>query len=368
MNTRILLVSAVSLLLATCGDDGPSTKSIEVALAYPSQGRGQENTSSVRIWVLSPLQDELSCAQVVSKETEPFAVQDFTRFADVVFNVSESPPPLVIDEVTGSGRVFVYGEVTDYVGTTILAGCDDLASIGDATLALVKPGSFDCTDAATPDGAPCDDGLFCSVGEECSGGSCSGGIARSCDFLEDQCNGSMCSEELGCQPVPSPPGTNCEDGSACTLADSCDGAGACTPGAVDCTADGAGICVVGTCNAAFQVCEAIDSDSTQSTADDTCTNLANIEVTDCYQLSTIDECNGSTGRCNLTTLISPPVNCTNQCTTDGTCSGTTCIGGTPVASPEEATEVTCNDSRDNDCDNLIDCADSDCSASPDCAL
>ena len=367
MKTRILLVSALSLLLATCGEDGAPTQSFEVSLAYPSQGRSQQNTSSVRIWVLSPLQEQLTCAQLVSKKTEPFTVRDFERFADVVFNVAETPPPLIVEDVTGEGRVLVYGEVTDYVGTTILAGCHDLPSIGNATLALFRPGTFDCADPGTSEGAPCEDGLFCTTGEECSSGTCSGGTARSCEFLEEQCSGSTCTEELGCQPVPSPQGTNCEDGNSCTQGDQCDGSGVCTPGAVDCSGDDAGICVLGVCNTALQVCEAIDSDSTPTTSDDTCASLANIAVNDCYRLAIGDECNATTGRCNIEPRVNPPGTCTNQCRTGGICSGARCIGGTPVA-PEEATEVTCNDSRDNDCDGLIDCADSDCSASPDCAL
>ena len=370
MKTKLILLSSMSLLLSCGGGDGVSTGSVTVNLSYPSQGRAEANTSSVRVWVLSPLQEELSCAQLISEGTEPFAVRDFARLSDVVFNVADTPAPFIIDDVPDQGRVLVYAEVTDYVGTTILAGCDDLPALGDASLTLIKPRTFDCADAATPEGAACDDGLLCTSGEECSSGSCGGGTPISCAFLEDQCNGSVCSEDLGCQPVPAPEGTNCDDGSACTAGDQCDDSGSCTPGPIDCSGEDRGICVIGACDFELQVCEAIDSDSTAATTDDECSLQANIEPTDCYELVDGDECNDSTGRCNITTKAVPPVLCTNQCITDGTCSGTICtLGtGTAVDTPEEATETTCNDSRDNDCDNLIDCADSDCSASPDCAF
>jgi hypothetical protein len=370
MNLKTVALSLAGLAMVGCGDDtAGSFGTVTVNLTYPSQGRAEANTSSVRIWVLSPLRDELRCSQLISTETEPFVPRDFERFADVVFNVSDSTPPFTIEEVRSQARVLVYGEVTDFVGTTILAGCAELeASLGEATLRLIKPETYDCSDPATVDGRPCDDGLYCTIGEECAGGSCGGGMARGCEFVADQCNGSTCSEELGCQPVASPQGTNCDDGSDCTLGDQCDGSGSCTPGPVDCTAEDRGVCVVGVCNEQFQTCEAIDSDTTISALDDQCSILANIVATDCYRLVPGDECNASSGRCNLTTMAVPPVSCTNQCVTDGTCSGTLCTGGTPVATPEEATEVTCNDSRDNDCDNLVDCADSDCAASADCAL
>jgi hypothetical protein len=361
------MLSIAGLLLLGCGDDAAEKLgTVTVNLTYPSQGRGEANTSSVRIWVLSPLRDELKCSQLISAETEPFVPRDFERFADVVFNVTDTPPPFTVEDVRSQGRVLVYGEVTNFVGTTILAGCAELSELGDATLSLIKPETYDCADPATVDGRPCDDGLFCTAGEQCSGGTCGGGTARNCEFVEDQCNGSTCTEELGCQPVASPLGTNCDDGSACTVGDQCDGGGSCSPGPVDCTVVDSGICVVGTCNQQFQTCEPIDSDTTVSLLDDQCSILANIEVTDCYELQPGDECDASTGRCNLVALAVTPASCTNQCITAGTCDGTTCIGGTPVAPPEEATEVTCNDSRDNDCDNLVDCADSDCSASPDC--
>lgn len=372
MNLKTVALSIAGLLLVGCGDDSgssPKAVTLTVNLTYPSQGRAEANTSSVRIWVLSPLREEVGCSQLISTETEPFVFRDFERFTDVVLNVAESPPPFTIEALSPRrGRVIVYGEVTDFVGTTILAGCAEPETLDAATLTLIKPETYDCSDPATVDGRPCDDGLFCTTGEECSGGSCSGGMPRSCEFVEDQCNGSTCSEELGCQPVASPQGTNCADASDCTVGDQCDGSGSCTPGPIDCSIEDAGICVVGVCNQQLLSCEPVDSDTTPTLTDDECSNLANIEVTDCYRLVPGDECNAATGRCNITTLAVPPATCTNQCVTDGTCSGTICSNGTPVVTPEEAAEVTCNDSRDNDCDNLVDCADSDCAASPACAL
>ena len=39
---------------------------------------------------------------------------------------------------------------------------------------------------------------------------------------------------------------------------------------------------------------------------------------------------------------------------------------TPVCTPTEPSEVSCDDGVDNDCDELVDCDDADCSAAPVC--
>jgi hypothetical protein len=69
--------------------------------------------------------------------------------------------------------------------------------------------------------APCDDGLFCTVNDACSGGSCQGAV-RDCSTSGDQCRTGTC-DEIGdeCTGPAKPDGTVCDDGNACTTADSC---------------------------------------------------------------------------------------------------------------------------------------------------
>ncbi|HET8948088.1 MAG TPA: M12 family metallo-peptidase [Candidatus Polarisedimenticolia bacterium] len=52
-----------------------------------------------------------------------------------------------------------------------------------------------CVNSFVPNGAACDDGLFCTVGETCTGGVCGGATPRSC---EDgvACTANACSEAL----------------------------------------------------------------------------------------------------------------------------------------------------------------------------
>jgi hypothetical protein len=77
-----------------------------------------------------------------------------------------------------------------------------------------------CVVVARPDGTPCDDGVFCTVGDACARGTCAG-APRDCESGEP-CRGGSCEEEAGvCSLAPDPDGTPCDDGDRCTEADRC---------------------------------------------------------------------------------------------------------------------------------------------------
>jgi len=79
---------------------------------------------------------------------------------------------------------------------------------------------------------PCDDGLFCTVGEACDDdGECSQGEARVCPAGADGCLEGLCNDESDlCELFPLNEGTPCDaDGSGCTEEDSCQN-GLCLPG------------------------------------------------------------------------------------------------------------------------------------------
>lgn len=77
-----------------------------------------------------------------------------------------------------------------------------------------------------PNTAACSDASLCTVGDQCSNGSCVPGKLISCQD-ESVCTLDSCHPELGCQHVPL--AGPCDDGNACTLEDTCDG-GACISG------------------------------------------------------------------------------------------------------------------------------------------
>ncbi|HLM73208.1 MAG TPA: hypothetical protein VK459_10970, partial [Polyangiaceae bacterium] len=69
------------------------------------------------------------------------------------------------------------------------------------------------------DGAPCDDGMFCTVGEACSGGTCGGGSSNPCSEISSGgCSGAVCDEEQDkCVAQTLPDGTSCLIDDLCTV-------------------------------------------------------------------------------------------------------------------------------------------------------
>ena len=73
---------------------------------------------------------------------------------------------------------------------------------------------------------PCNDGDACTVAETCAGGKCGGGKAVVCDD-QNPCTAETCAPQLGCTAKAA--NALCSDGSACTLDDQCVG-GSCVGG------------------------------------------------------------------------------------------------------------------------------------------
>lgn len=118
-----------------------------------------------------------------------------------------------------------------------------------AVCASLGPFDHACESQLLPEGAPCDDGLYCVVGEACDvAGVCGGGEARDCGFGLGSCFEVWCDEEADlCSGAPTDDGTPCDaDGDGCTISDECQ-QGICFPGAgPDCPGDAAA-CQAGLC-------------------------------------------------------------------------------------------------------------------------
>lgn len=107
------------------------------------------------------------------------------------------------------------------------------------TAGVCNPTTGRCSLPAKPDGTTCNDANACTQGESCRAGSCTPANRTACG-PGDQCRGAgLCDPNTGqCSHPARPDGTGCDDGNACTEADTCR-AGACTAGApVLCVADG----------------------------------------------------------------------------------------------------------------------------------
>src|SRR5882724_6754065 len=119
-----------------------------------------------------------------------------------------------------------------------------------------NPATGMCSNPAKPDGTACNDGDACTQTDRCESGTCTGSNPVTCT-APDQCHDAgTCNPATGtCSSPAQPDGTVCNDGNACTTADTCQ-AGVCTGGSAEpdgvpcddgnsCTSDDA--CVSGVC-------------------------------------------------------------------------------------------------------------------------
>lgn len=77
----------------------------------------------------------------------------------------------------------------------------------------------DSCEGVDADGAPCDDGLACTLGERCLAGSCQPSGLTGCDDL-DPCTDELCTPDGSCLSTFN--AAPCDDGNACTVEDRCD--------------------------------------------------------------------------------------------------------------------------------------------------
>jgi hypothetical protein len=91
--------------------------------------------------------------------------------------------------------------------------------------------------------AACSDANACTSGDQCSGGTCHGGLPRDCED-GNPCTTNGCDPATGCTRVDN--GNACDDGNACTTDDVC-GGGLCRAG-VPALCDDGNPCTSDSCN------------------------------------------------------------------------------------------------------------------------
>jgi hypothetical protein len=96
--------------------------------------------------------------------------------------------------------------------------------------------SGQCEPQAINEGQACEDGLYCNTGETCQAGSCTGGGDRDCSAEDDDCNQGVCDEGSGsCVKQPANDGAECDDGLYCIVGETCSGGVCSGVQARDCT-------------------------------------------------------------------------------------------------------------------------------------
>jgi hypothetical protein len=155
-----------------------------------------------------------------------------------------------------------------------------------------------CT-AADPNATPCTDALFCNGPDSCSGGACTAHAGDPCAGGPECAN--VCNEALDSCALPgSPPCTT--DGNVCTD-DHCDGAGACvhTANTAPCDDDvfcnGTDVCAGTVCTHGGDPCMAgTECANACNEAGDHCNDPSGAACTDDANPCTLDQCDGS-GSC-----------------------------------------------------------------------
>jgi hypothetical protein len=324
----LVLGFLVSLGVGACGDDGeappakksgpperlePPSSKVTVDVVFPNEG-ARLVVGSLHLWVLSarpnisdagePL--KFTCSSLVGGETDPYDVR-VVRQADVVTSeVAQS----IVSEKTLLGTGLAYVEGIDFAGNIELAGCAEItvtAPETTATVTLTKARVFDCTDSVTEEGAPCDDGKLCTVGETCKRGACQGGGPRNCTHVADPCNAEACDEQQGCIKAPLADRTPCDDRLRCTDGDVCLG-GQCVGTPKDCT----------------------------------------LEATSCREAI---GCNEALGGCQFRSISTGSCDDGRWCTETDYCSGGTCIGATTRNCSSVVTNTQCQTAF---CDETLD--------------
>ncbi|HIA02132.1 MAG TPA: hypothetical protein EYN66_09505, partial [Myxococcales bacterium] len=130
-------------------------------------------------------------------------------------------------------------------------------------------------------GSACDDGSACTQDDKCQGGTCVG-TAKACSASEKACVVNLCNAGNGeCEEQPEPVTTVCNDGNFCTVSDHCDGVGQCTGNAKVC-AQGEDPCYVSKCDAGLGGCVSVPA-------------IAGTKCEDGLLCTVNDQCDGSGG-------------------------------------------------------------------------
>ncbi len=269
-----------------------------------------------------------------------------------------------------------------------VAVCNDGAHPGPVGSCVVVPDE---------DGAPCEDGLFCTVQDSCQAGVCTGGPQNDCGVTATPCNQVVCDEaSTSCSLVASSNGAACTSSDLCVVGATCQN-GLCIGGITkDCFFEPVpNECHVSVCNPTTGLCEPVVGNEGGSCVDTTqlcqvgmtCANgvcqggapvdcsaltvgcfngVCDTGTGQCIQvpvpqggscLAATDDCNA--GECDANgNCIGIPMNqggvCDddNGCTSGTTCNNGACTGGTQITAcidNDGCCPPTCAIGGDNDC-------------------
>ena len=178
------------------------------------------------------------------------------------------------------------------------------------------------------EGNACDaDGSVCTVADSCKGGVCASGSKLNCDD-GNLCSDDACNSKTGCTHVGN--ASPCSDGNACTVGDACANSG-CAAGPAAVCNDGNG-CTADSCDKITGKCLFSNNslpcdDGSACSQADTCVGGGCVGTpANCNDgnLCTNDSCNPKTGCVNTANTLA--CNDGNACTINDICGGSVCAG------------------------------------------
>jgi hypothetical protein len=226
----------------------------------------------------------------------------------------------------------------------------------------------------------CDDSDPCTVGDTCSNGNCLSGAPMDCAYLTDSCNTGICS---GGQCLAQSKAGACDDANPCTIGDNCSN-GTCVPGPpLDCSAM-TNACYDGVCQGG--ICQKVSKPGMECDDGVSCTVDSCDVLLGCLHEPSNDLCDDgnacTTDECLLVAdcINNPapgPCNDGNGCTVGDACVDSVCSPGTPkeCSDGNPCTDDACIPAtgecsfpaNDLPCDDGTDCTFDDVCTAGDCA-
>lgn len=290
------------------------------------------------------LVDDVADAQAdASMDTAADAAQDDAEVAATLDTATDTAPDA--DSPPDAAQVDVAADVDAETGDPEV-GADAAQEDSAADSVQVDAQAPDAADAgpdSAPDAQPDMAPPQCGVASDCAGL----GVAAPCS--------SWACSSGNCQQIKDKDGTACEDGSACTQADTCK-AGGCAPGpakvcndANACTTD---ICVPTSGACASSASAGFCDDLNPCTEPDSCKDgaCAAGSAKNCADANpcTSDQCDSSSGVC-VNAAVTATCDDASKCTTADSCTGGKCVGK-PIAPCDDANACT-----DDVCDSGTGC-------------
>jgi hypothetical protein len=187
---------------------------------------------------------------------------------------------------------------------------------GECSIGVCDPVTDACTEQPGNNGQLCSGSDPCAAVSACNGGQCMTVEQTDCSVFDDFCTVGVCDPNVGCVQQPSNEGGPCDDGLFCTVGDACAG-GVCTGKPMQCV-PGGNTCLTGSCDEFNQTCTVVPGNNGQACDDkNPCT--------------TGEACNSGTCKGGSPLAAGAACDDNNACTQASVCDGNgACTGSNPI--------------------------------------